>query len=95
MGTKIFATDSANGKMVFEKPKAEKTEKPEDYRLGITAPQASALLTIAYKDGFEADGDTEQGVKGQNTRAIQAYVRMAVDRFIQFRNSQNGETTPS
>jgi hypothetical protein len=87
MSTKVYGVNAAEGKITFAKPEAkkEKGEKVKDARLGITREQFDKVLAIAQGDGFSADGDTPQGITGQNTRAVQMYVRLAVDRLIAMR----------
>lgn len=90
---KIYGQNEDTGVIQFVKPSKEQKaeEKPSVYRLGILGPQAMDLLKIAKHDGFETIAETSQGRLGEETRAIQSYVRLAVTRYIKFRNVNGSE----
>lgn len=95
MAVKVYGVDEATGKVIYEKPGAKKGKKAkvETDKVTITDESFNALLELAQGDGFSADGDTAQGIKAQNTRAVSRYTQMAVNRFIAFRKESGTKET--
>jgi len=82
MGAKVYGRDAEAGKITYVKPEKKAKGKENRNKLSITREQFDKLLTIAVADGFENDADTPIGVRVQNTRQVQNYVRLATDALI-------------
>jgi len=80
--------DTATGTVKFPKAeaKAVKVAKEQIY-VYITRASAQKLATLAAKDGFKPDAETERGVANQTKKAISLYVQMVIDTLIQKRGA--------
>lgn len=78
----VVGTDKETGKVIFEKPKVGKKEKVEIDRVSIPQDRMNALKKLAAKDGFKPDAQSDKGVMAQTTRAVTAYIVLAIDLLI-------------
>ena len=81
--------DVARGTVVFPKAEAKRAKAvKEQIYVYITKASAQKLASLAAKDGFKPDAETERGVAAQTKKAISVYVQMAIDGLIAKREAK-------
>lgn len=76
--------NKGTGIVTFPKPEAKKAAAPAEDMAYVAIPKAAMnqLVSLAHKDGFKADAETDRGKANQASKAARTYVLLAIDMLV-------------